>query len=70
MDKHLEIFCKQNPVFEYECEGCKTKHEIPMKDFLENKYEYVLTCNNCGSTTTINTKDFHEKLEIFKKFVS
>lgn len=70
MDKHLEIFCKQNPTFECECRGCKTKNKIPMKDFLKKKYEYVMTCKKCGATTNVDTHDFHKKLDFLKQFSS
>ena len=68
MEKHLEKFCKQNPIFEFECEGCNTINQIPMKDFLKKKYSYEMTCKNCGKTTHIDTRSFHQKLEPLKLF--
>ena len=55
MEKHLEKFCEQNPIFEYPCEGCNATNQIPMKDFLKKKYSYEMTCKNCGKTTHIDT---------------
>lgn len=66
MEKHLEKFCKQNPIFEYSCEGCKTINRIPMRDFLKKKYSYEMTCKNCGKTTHMDTRSFHETLKVFK----
>ena len=68
MEKHLKIFCEQNPIFEYPCEGCNATNQIPMKDFLKKKYSYEMTCKNCGKTPLIDTRSFHDTLEIFKQF--
>ncbi len=68
MEKHLEKFCEQNPIFEYPCEGCNATNQIPMKDFLKKKYSYEMTSKNCGKTTHIDTHSFHDTLEIFKQF--
>ena len=43
MEKYLEIFCSQNPIFDYTCQGCNTVNNIPTKDLLENKYSYIMT---------------------------
>ena len=66
MEKHLEKFCKQNPIFEYSCEGCKTTNRIPMRDLLKKKYSYEMTCKNCGKTTHMDTRSFHKTLKVFK----
>lgn len=70
MEKHLEIFCKQNPSMDIECGNpeCKYKTKIKTKDFLNTKYTYKYHCNKCGHDTTFDTKDFHKKLELFKNF--
>lgn len=69
MEKHLEKFCKQNPICDgLECSNCKALNDVPMKDFLKTKYKYVLTCSECSCTTEFNTKSLHEKLEFFKQF--
>lgn len=69
MDKHIEIFCKNNPIFECECEGCNTVNKIPMKDLLKTKYTYTMECKKCKKTTEINTRQFYNELDKFKKFV-
>lgn len=66
MEKHLEKFCKRNPIFEFDCEGCNTTNQIPMKDLLKKKYSYEMTCKNCGKTTHIDTRSFHTTLQVFK----
>lgn len=63
-------FCEQNPIFEYDCEGCNTTNQIPMKDFLKKKFSYDMVCKSCGKTTTIDTRHFHEVLEQLKQFQS
>ena len=68
MEKHLVTFSEQNPILEYECEGCNTTNQIPMKDFLRKKYSYEMICKNCGKTTHIDTRSFHQKLEPLKLF--
>lgn len=70
MEKYLEIFCSQNPIFDYTCHGCNTVNNIPTKELLENKYSYIMTCKYCGKTTTIDTHDFHKELEKLKLFQS
>lgn len=70
MEKYLETLCKQNPILEYECDGCNAINQIPMRDFLEKKYEYVMTCKNCGKTTTINTLSFHKEAKKLKPYLS
>lgn len=70
MEKHLEIFSKQNPVYKCECKKCGVIWDIPTKDILKKKYEYELKCKSCGETTKVITKDLHKKLEFFKKLVS
>ena len=70
MEKHLVTFSEQNPILEYECEGCNTTNQIPMKDFLRKKYSYEMICKNCGKTTHIDTRSFHQKLESLKLFQS
>lgn len=69
MEKHIQIFCKQNPNIELECQKCHTKTKIKTLDFLKNKYTYEFKCDKCNSTTSFDTKDFFEKLEPFKKLV-
>lgn len=69
MDKHIEIFCKSNPTFEYKCKGCGVLNKIPMKDLLKTKYTYTVKCSNCGKTTEIDTRQFHKELDKLKKFV-
>ena len=70
MEKYIEIFCNQNPTMDIECKNpeCKSKSKIKTKDFLKTKYTYKYHCDKCGSDTTYDTRDFYDKLEIFKKF--
>ena len=70
MEKHIEIFCNQNPTMDIECKNpeCKSKSKIKTKDFLRTKYTYRYHCDKYGHDTTYNTKDFHKKLEMLKKF--
>ena len=69
MEKHIEIFCKQNPNTELECPKCHVKISVKTSDFLKKKYTYECKCNNCGSTTSFVTKNLHKELEKFKKYV-
>lgn len=47
MEKHIEIFCKQNPNTELECPKCHVKISVKTSDFLKKKYTYECKCNNC-----------------------
>ena len=69
MDKHIEIFCKNNPIFECKCQECNTINKIPMKELLKVKYEYTMTCCACNKNTKIDTHQFHKELDKLKKFV-
>ncbi len=69
MEKHIQIFCKQNPNIELECQKCHARIKIRTLDFLKKKYTYEFKCNKCNSTTSVDTKDFYKKLEPFKKLV-
>ncbi len=66
MEKHIEIFCEQNPVFEVTCQNCNTKNKIPMKNLLKTKYSYTMTCENCRKTTEIDTHSFYKELNKLK----
>ena len=37
MEKHIQIFCKQNPNIELECQKCHTKIRIKTLDFSEKE---------------------------------
>lgn len=69
MYKHIEIFCKSNPIFECKCRGCNTVNKIPMKELLKTKYKYTMTCSECNKTTEIDTHQFHKELDKLKKFL-
>ena len=60
MEKHLEIFCKQNPTMDIECgnEECKYKTKIKTKDFLNTKYTYKYHCKKCGMILYLIQKIF------------
>lgn len=47
MEKHIEIFCKQNPQTTLACPNCKKKFKAKTKDFLQKKYEYKCQCKYC-----------------------
>ncbi len=69
MEKHLEIFCKQNPINDKViCPICNASNSVPMKEFLKIKYEYTLTCSKCSSVSRLDTKGFHQGLEPLKQF--
>lgn len=70
MEKHLEIFCKQNPTMDIECgnEECKYKTKIKTKDFLNTKYTYKYHCKKYGHDTIFDTKNLHKTLESLKEF--
>lgn len=69
MDKHIEIFCKSNHIFECKCQGCNTVNKIPMKELLKTKYKYTMTCSECKKITEIDTHQFHKELDKLKKFL-
>lgn len=69
MDKHIEIFCENNPIFECKCLKCNTVNKIPMKELLKVKYKYIMTCCVCNKNTEIDTHQFHKELDKLKKFV-
>lgn len=69
MEKHIEIFCKQNPQTTLACPNCKKKFKAKTKEFLQKKYEYKCQCKYCKSNITFDTKDFYKSLETLKKFV-
>lgn len=62
MEKHIEIFCKQNPQTTLACPNCKKKFKAKTKDF-------KCQCKYCKSNITFDTKDFYKSLETLKKFV-
>lgn len=68
MEKYIEIFCKQNPLFDFECPKCHFETKIPTKKLLKIKYKYTTICPKCQASTTIDTHDFYKKLEPLKKF--
>lgn len=60
MDKFVEIFAKQNPYTEKECENpeCRNKVRLKTKDlFSSPNGTYTFTCPVCGGTTTLNGID-------------
>jgi len=67
MEKHIKIFCDQNPKSEVKCKGCGEAYKIKTKEYLASK-SYVLKCNKCDSTTTFDLTSFLKELEVFKKF--
>lgn len=70
MEKHIEIFCKQNPINDkVVCPKCNAVNKVKMHDFLKIKYKYTLICSKCSAETIIDTKGFHKGLEPLKNFV-
>lgn len=69
MEKHLQIFCNQNPIHdEVICPVCHAANKVKMQDYLRVKYQYSLKCSNCSAESKIDTKSFHKDLEWLKQF--
>lgn len=68
MEKHIEIFCKQNPETKIKCPACHKEIKIETKEFLKNKNIYKGTCEYCGNNISYDTTDMFEKLKFLKKF--
>ena len=44
MEKHIKIFCEQNPNIEIECPACHRQIKIKTTEFLQTKYQYIGKC--------------------------
>lgn len=69
MEKHIEIFSKQNPNMDIKCPNCDTKIKIKTRDFLKIKYKFNAYCPICNHEFVYDTTDFHKELEKLKRFV-
>lgn len=68
MEKHIEIFCKQNPNIEIECPVCHRQIKIKTTEFLKTKYQYLGKCPECKNNFEYDTSQLFKKLEELKKF--
>lgn len=59
MDKHIEVFCKQNPKISFPCGNpdCKKEHTFNTKGVFKNK-TYKFVCSSCGNNTEVDTSKF------------
>ncbi len=68
MEKHLEIFCSQNPTTDIPCPICGKDNYVKTKDLLKIKYTYNGICKACNEGYSYKTKAFYNSLEPLKKY--
>lgn len=68
MEKHIQIFCDQNPNTEIECPVCHQIIKIKTTDFLKHPNLFQGTCEKCGNEFAYNTTKLFKELEWLKKF--
>lgn len=68
MEKHIKIFCEQNPNTDIECPACHQQIKIKTEDFLKERDTFHGICKKCGNEFTYDTSNLFKELEIFKKF--
>lgn len=68
MEKHIKIFCDQNPTTDIECPACHKQIKIKTTDFLETKNKYCGKCPECGNDFEYDTAQMFKALESLKKF--
>lgn len=68
MEKHIKIFCAQNPNTDIECPACHQQIKIKTEEFLKERNTFQGTCEKCGNEFTYDTSNLFKELETFKKF--
>lgn len=69
MNKYIEEFCKQNPIFKFNCQNprCKKLYSFKSNEVF-SKNTYVFKCSKCGFSTTIDASNFEKDFtQLMKK---
>ena len=68
MEKHIKIFCDQNPNTDIECPACHKQIRVKTIDFLKTKNKYCGKCPKCDNDFEYDTSQLFKELEVFKRF--